>query len=93
MDRKTWLKTFVGLALRNAVAVEYRKTLRIKIPQLKHHITKLGKYRDELEALEKEEADNERARKRKEAAAKSRDELKRRLDEERRQLEARSAQN
>jgi len=83
MDRKTWLKTFVGLAVSNAAAIDYRKKLRLKLPAVAHHIKKLAEYREELEAIEKKEVDDERLRKRQEAAAKARAKLARRREAKR----------
>ena len=84
MDRKTWLKTFVGLAVSNAQAIEYRRRLRLKLPALAKHIKRLPEYMKELEALEEAERDQERLRKRQEAAAKARAELARKRAEARR---------
>ena len=84
MDRKQWLKTFIELAVSGAPAIEYRKRLRIKIPQLGPHVKRLSVYMQELEALEAKEAENERLKKRQEAAAKARAGLaKRRANEPR----------
>jgi hypothetical protein len=72
MDRKLWLETFIKLAVSGAPAIEYRKKLRIKVPQLGVHVKRLSAYMEELDALKAKEVENERLKKRQEAAAKAR---------------------
>lgn len=87
MEKRKWLETFIELADSGAPAIEYRKRLRIKVPQLKKHVNKLGEYRKELnDILEEErvkksrEEDLRKSRETRFRAAKKREKESKKLD-------------
>lgn len=55
MERKQWLEKFMRLIKTGATMLDYRRELRLFPKQVKGHLAKLQKYKDELKAINAEE--------------------------------------